>query len=236
LVDSGESAIAKRRGQLVRKHLENVSGEVLEKHRELIAGHARGQQGVYALYDGDSMYYVGLATNLSGRLRQHLRDKHRGKWDRFSMYLTRNDRHLRELEALLHRVVRPQGNRQMGRLAGSIDLRQVLKRQVREEYRKQEVGLFGERVRAVRETHGGGAKAASIEGLVDRAMTLKGWYKGYEYTARARKNGTIRWNGKVYETPSEAARAARGRATNGWVFWWFKNRKGEWVRLRELKG
>jgi predicted GIY-YIG superfamily endonuclease len=33
----------------------------------LIKGHA----GIYALYKGERLYYVGLATNLMGRVKQH---------------------------------------------------------------------------------------------------------------------------------------------------------------------
>jgi hypothetical protein len=32
-----------------------------------------------------------------------------------------------------------------------------------------------------------------------------------------------------------AGKAARGRIVNGWSFWRFKNSKGEWVKLDELR-
>lgn len=117
---------------LVVQHLENVSGRILDEHRQLIASYTRGRAGVYVLYRDRQMYYVGLAKNLAWRLNHHLKDRHAGKWNRFSVYLTRGDKHMRELEALLHRVLRPEGNRQIGRLVGSEDLRAPLRREMRD--------------------------------------------------------------------------------------------------------
>jgi hypothetical protein len=51
---------------------------------------------VYALYHDDDLYYVGLASDLSSRLKAHLGGKHAGQWNRFSVYLTIDDKHLRE--------------------------------------------------------------------------------------------------------------------------------------------
>ena len=43
----------------------------------------RGYAGIYALYHGSKLYYVGLTKNLFGRVRWHLRDRHARKWDSF---------------------------------------------------------------------------------------------------------------------------------------------------------
>ena len=91
----------RRRAQLVCQHLENISREALEKHQEIIRTYVRGRQGIYALYRRGKLYYVGLATNLRNRLKIHLKDRHGQSWDRFSVYLTIGDNHLRELEALI---------------------------------------------------------------------------------------------------------------------------------------
>lgn len=63
---------------LVLKHLENVSGDLLAEHGDLLAHYAKGRCGVYVLYSKGRMYYVGLASNLSGRLKSHLKDRHKG--------------------------------------------------------------------------------------------------------------------------------------------------------------
>jgi hypothetical protein len=46
------------------------------------------QHGIYVLYNDWGSYYVGLASTgtLGSRLRRHRKDKHQGKWDRFSWF------------------------------------------------------------------------------------------------------------------------------------------------------
>lgn len=73
--------------QLVVGQLEEVSWKVLADYRESVADLIRRQAGVYALFRRDKLYYAGLASNLMSRLNGHLRDRHHGKWDRFSVYL-----------------------------------------------------------------------------------------------------------------------------------------------------
>lgn len=48
----------------------------------------RHQQGIYILYDDYGPYYVGLTKKqgLGKRLKDHLSDCHKGKWDRFSWF------------------------------------------------------------------------------------------------------------------------------------------------------
>ena len=111
--------MARRREALVTQHLENVSREVLERYQQLAQDFIRGRHGVYALYRRGKLYYVGLATNLRGRLKSHLRDRHGESWDRFSVYLTIGDQHMRELEALMLRISKPKGNKVKGRFARS---------------------------------------------------------------------------------------------------------------------
>src|SRR6266511_3304469 len=98
-----------QRAQLVCQQLENVSSVVLEEYQDIIRHYIRGRNGVYALYKREKLYYVGLATNLRSRLKQHLRDRHGESWDRFSVYLTIGDSHLKEMESLLLRITHPTG-------------------------------------------------------------------------------------------------------------------------------
>lgn len=47
----------------------------------------RPQAGIYVLYDDYGPYYTGLAkTAIGNRLRDHTRDEHRDRWDRFSWF------------------------------------------------------------------------------------------------------------------------------------------------------
>lgn len=90
-----------KKGPLVCQHLENISREALEKYQDIVRRYVRNRQGVYALYRRNKLYYIGLASNLRSRLAHHLRDHHHESWDRFSVYLTIGDSHLKELESLI---------------------------------------------------------------------------------------------------------------------------------------
>ena len=104
-------------------HLENISGDVFDQYPSVIRDLIKGKSGVYVLYRNDSLYYVGLAKNLMGRLNAHTRDRHQSKWTRFSVYLTIHDDHIKELESLMLRVVKPRGNRQSGKFMASKNMR-----------------------------------------------------------------------------------------------------------------
>ena len=92
----------------------------------------RGYAGVYALYHGERLYYVGLATNLYNRLRWHTRNRHKGKWDRFAIFRVRRVRYLKDMETLLLQVAEPPGNTLSGHLHRDADLTRVLREVLRE--------------------------------------------------------------------------------------------------------
>ena len=49
---------------LVVEYLENISRTAIKRYPEIITEYARRRSGVYALYKGEDLYYVGLAKNL----------------------------------------------------------------------------------------------------------------------------------------------------------------------------
>src|SRR5678815_1561376 len=116
----------KSENALLLGYLEKISWRVLDQYPQLVKEMIRHKSGVYALYRQDKLYYVGLAKNLMGRLRGYLKDRHRGSWDRFSVYLTVNDAHMKQLESLLLRIARPSGNRVSGGFGGSASLYRTL--------------------------------------------------------------------------------------------------------------
>jgi len=151
---------------LVVQHLENLSREVLRNYKEIIREYVKRRHGVYALYRKNRLYYVGLASNLRSRLNSHLRDRHADTWDRFSIYLTVGDEHLRELESLVMRISSPKGNKQRGKFARSEDLRRRFRRQVAQYQRVELNRLFG---------FTGGREAAKLKERItrdDRGPTL----------------------------------------------------------------
>ena len=227
--------------QLVTGFLEMVSWRVLEECRDEIKALIKGKPGLYALYRGDHLYYVGLASNLMRRLNRHLKDRHGGAWDRFSIYLTGHDEHIKELETLVLRIANPSGNRVAGRFADARDLKRVLHKSIKERQSDTNAELLGGHVakRKRRKKAKGHSIPRPLAGLVPRRMSLKGFRGGYEYRASLLKNGTIRYGGHTYDHPTEAASAAlpaNDRKVNGWAFWRYKDRDtGEWVRLSKLK-
>jgi type III restriction enzyme len=82
---------------IVAGHLEKISSRIFDQNRSLITEMIKGRYGVYALYRREKLYYVGLATNLRSRINQHLKDRHKGKWTHFSLYILRKTDHLREI-------------------------------------------------------------------------------------------------------------------------------------------
>lgn len=226
-----------RSNGIVKSYFERVSWQVLDKFRPIVREMTRGHAGVYALYKGDKLYYVGLASNLMGRVNAHLKDRHKGKWDRFSVYLTTVDDHIRPLEALMLRVINPKGNKVRGKLVGAQDMVRSLKTKMVEYQRDETASLLGGRF----VTHRRRTKARATKGtlvlarLVERPMRLRAWHKGTEYKASLRRDGHIGYKGKLYESPSSVAKVILSRAANGWQFWHYRNTRGEWVRLAELK-
>ncbi|OQA24767.1 MAG: GIY-YIG catalytic domain protein [Verrucomicrobia bacterium ADurb.Bin345] len=228
-----------RRAQLVCQHLENISREALEEHQDIIRQYVRRRQGVYALYRKGKLYYVGLATNLRNRLKHHLKDRHGQSWDRFSVYLTIGDHHLRELESLILRVVKPSGNKQKGKFAKSEDLRRRFRRDIKRCVLAQLDCLFEDyrpaRQKHERQGHDDGRTPVLAE-YISAPLTLKARYKGQTITAHVRRNGSIRMAGTVYTSPSVAgAHACKRRSCNGWTFWKYERAPGDWVLLDQLR-
>lgn len=231
----------RRRQPLVCQHIENLSSAALERHAAIIREIVGRRHGVYALYRRDKLYYVGLAGNLRNRLKAHLRDRHKGLWDRFSVYLTIDDGHMRELESLVLRIAQPKANRQKGKFFRSENLTPTLRQRLLEQQRAEWFELIGraeklEERAAPRRRGSRRAKGdAVLKGFFKRGVTLRGTFKGRTYKARVRQNGTIRYKKRVFDSPSLAAAAVVKRPINGWWFWRFERAPGLWVRLRELR-
>lgn len=227
------------RRRLVTQHLEDISWSVLEAYPEMIRELIKGRAGVYALYRRKNLYYVGLASNLMGRLKSHLRDRHNGKWDRFGVYLTVSNEHMKELESLMLRIASPPGNRTGGKFARSENLRNSLNRKMSDADADRRAILLGGSVARRRQrvkTRKPGKSVTKLKLVMERRIPLRGWHREYEYSGSLRRDGRIGHGGKTYDSPTEAAKAATGlKRCNGWRFWHYKNDRKEWVPLRQLR-
>lgn len=225
---------SRRREALVHQHLENVSRELLEQHPDVVQHFIGRNTGIYALYRRDRLYYVGLATALRGRLRAHLKNRHGGSWDRFSIYLTIKDQHLREIEALLLRIANPKGAKQRGRLSQSKDLKRRIKKAIREKQSSEVSSLFGKKTTPVGNSSRD-RKDDMLRRLFPQGARIRGTHKGKTFYATLRRRGDIRFDGKLYNSLSVAAQTALNRPTNGWWFWQVERGQKNWVRLERIR-
>jgi len=224
-----------KRAQLVCQHLENISGDVLEEYQDIIRDYVSRRQGVYALYDDEGLYYVGLASDLSSRLKSHLRDKHAGQWERFSVYLTIGDKHLRELESLILRVVKPtpEGNTKIGKFTRSENLQARLRKDITQRNREKLDHIVGRDEEKFYLALPGRMPPLLL--YVKKVFKLSGRSKGKTFQATVRDDGSIRFQGKTYASPTAAAVAATKYSVDGWQFWKYERAPGDWVRLDQLR-
>lgn len=227
-----------RKGQLVSQHLENVSRDALEKYQGIIKNYVRGRHGIYALFRGKRLNYVGLASNLRNRLKHHLKDRHAHTWDRFSVYLTIKDEHLHELEALVLRIASPKDNFQKGKLVRSQDLRPEFKRAINKYYQSEIKDIFGQSKKKTTDKvnlKGKKGRQPVLAPHVTKRFEIRFRYKGKLHKAMVRNNGSILYQGKIYNSPSLAGQAIVGRAANGWKIWQYERAPGDWVLLDTLR-
>jgi hypothetical protein len=228
-----------KRNSLVCQHLENVSRDLLEQNQEIVREYVRHRQGIYALYRRGKIYYVGLASNLRTRLAHHLKDRHRESWDRFSVYITIGVSHMRELESLILRIVKPPGNKQKGKFAKSEDLYRRFKQDWYAEMDIRFSDLSGKQARLeprkqkVTKTDG---RKPVLSQYSNVPTTLRARYKGKTLFAYVRKTGLIFFDKRHFTSPSVAGQHATKRPTcNGWTFWQYQRAPGDWVALDNLR-
>lgn len=222
---------AKSLNGLVTQSLEHISKEVFSRYASLITQLVEKSSGVYALYDEDELYYVGKATQLRRRVKQHLKDRHDASWTHFSIYLIKNDEHIGEIESLLIRIANPKGNAVKPKGKDSRKMRKQLEVLIKQKHREELAGLFSKRiVKAV------DMQSKSLKRLVSKRTPIYKTYKGKEYKAILTPAGTIIFKGKKFDTPTPAAKmVTKQAAVNGWHFWYIRNDDNEWVKLRNYR-
>jgi len=109
------------RSKLVKKWLEHSVWN--DKVYDSLPGSKDRGTGIYVLYNGKKIYYIRLSyKSLRGRLKQHTKDRHKGKWDNFSFYQVPKTRYIKDIETILLRVYRSTGNRMKGNLREKYNL------------------------------------------------------------------------------------------------------------------
>lgn len=117
------------------------------------------QQGVYLLHDGREVVYVGRSEAKKGigsRLRAHTKDRHNGRWDRFSWFGVLNvkedgsldantgeamslDNLVDTMEALLIESLEPPQNRKRGDGFSAVEFIQVPDPDLEDKQTKQKI-------------------------------------------------------------------------------------------------
>jgi hypothetical protein len=126
---------ASGKGALIKGMTKRLPHEILENPLFQIGLRRimRGYAGIYALYKGQKIYYVGLTKNLFGRIRWHLRDRHAQRWDSFVIFRIKRVNYLKDIETLLMQLVTTPGNRVRGKVPKDADINRVLRVILREE-------------------------------------------------------------------------------------------------------
>jgi hypothetical protein len=222
---------------LVKDRIESVSKDVFQEYYGEITELIADSPGLYALYDGAELYYVGKSIDLRKRVKDHLKDRHLASWTHFSLYLVRQAAHIHEIESLLVRIANPKGNRVIPKGRSTGLLAKDLKRLIVSKQKQVLAGLFAPK-RAAQKTdrrHATG-RPQSLVGLVTKTTKLYRTYKGQDYKASLNPKGVITFNGEKFTSPSGAAKALVGpRAVNGWHFWYLESAAGDWVTLADFK-
>ena len=115
--------------------------------------------------------------------------------------LTIGDSHLKELESLILRIVRPAGNKQSGKFVKSDDLRPKFSKDIRALHRKELRWLIGRGLTPEpdrkRDELTEGPKPVLAQ-YISQAIRLRARYKGHVLKARVRRDGSIRFAGNIY--------------------------------------
>ena len=135
--------MVKKRAKRAKSHSSGkgalVKGFLEKKDRlgfELLLSRYRGvigdSSGIYALYKGKKLYYVGIAQNLLNRVDGHTRDKHKRRWDKVSVFVIDKHRYSKDIETVILRIVNPKGNGTRGKFEKHYELQDKLNKVRRE--------------------------------------------------------------------------------------------------------
>ena len=188
---------------IITKSLEKIPSFALEQFSFLLKDLIGKEQGIYALYKGKILYYTGKSIDLQSRLKQHLNDRHKRKWDTFSLFIVRDKRHISDLESLLITIHKPKGNSQNPRIKAK-NLLQDYKNLI-ENFKAKMLGNI---------------HVCKKQKKSKNILPVLATYKGMTYYAKFNcKTHSVQYNNITYSSPSAAGNAITRRSTNGLLFW-----------------
>ena len=87
----------------------------LNKYRKIFTSYFKNRPGLYILYKGNTLYYIGRASSLHNRTKTHLENKHKKKWNKFKFFIAKSNKHNEDIESCLISIIKPKGNKKQGR-------------------------------------------------------------------------------------------------------------------------
>lgn len=203
---------------IIAKKLQNIGIKALKDFSAILTDIVGEDQGIYALYKGNKLYYIGRANNLQRRLSHHLRNRHKNKWDRFSLFIVRNEKYISDLESLLITICEPVGNHAHPH-SGASDLKKEFSDRVDALHADEKNLLLGSKAKCKKK----------------RYIPLWATYKSKMYRAVFNcQSNAVKYHNIEYSSPSAAARAITNNHVNGLIFWKSKDKKGNLVPLKKL--
>ncbi len=223
------------RSMILTQKLEGISKKIFEKYKKIIVQYIGNKPGVYALYDEKELYYVGLASDLAKRVNAHLKDQHSALWTHFSVYFTKKEQYMKDIEAVIISIAQPKGNTVKPKLGKETKLKDFIKQAIKESHQEEliELGFDGKRKKQM-ESKKKNKNRPDLKNYFETERPLIKTYKGKTYKATLLTSGKIKYEDKIYSTPSASAKEIAQREMNGWTFWFVKDRANNWIKLSEL--
>ena len=231
--------------KIFTQKLEGIGAGIFQqKYKDLLIKEIGTKHGVYALYDKrGKLYYVGRASKITRRLKHHFKDRHTGKWDRFSIYLTKKEQYIYGIEDALISIAQPKGNiRKPLRIDNKMKSR-IKKAMEKIDAEQREKIIDGKillnrrknlmKIRNEKKSEKI-KKRASLNNPFKTRKVLRKIYKGKPYKAIWLPSGWIEYKNKKYSSLTSAAKIASGRKIiNGKAFWRVQDNKGNWIRIKD---
>lgn len=175
--------------------------EVLQEYENVLANKIGDQGGIYILHKGNSIYYIGKATKLRRRIKQHFSDKHGSKWNAFSLYVVDNNDFLDSLEKMLVTLIKPKGNTTLFKSEAK--------------YKKE----LAKEIQNLQKQH---IKRIFSDVLIPstKSKLLTRVYKGQKLVATLHKNGTVQYKNKTFTSLTALTKYITGiKSISGPRFW-----------------
>lgn len=190
--------------KMIPYQLHKASIDVLLEYEEALIDKIGDNGGIYVLYKGKKIYYIGKAIKLKQRIKQHFTDKHKNKWDHFSLYVVSDKKFIPQLERVLIFLIQPIGNK--------LIYQREIKRSEKE-LKKAISDLVEKHIDCLfyKEEH---------KQKTTKYRVLKRTYKGKVYTAILNRDGTVTYNKKTYSSlTATAKKICKYKAISGPRFW-----------------